>query len=133
VRSSPRFGLLGALGGFLGVLAGAFAAHALRDSLSGDRLQIFETGARYQVLHALAVVGVALALERTPSRVLTASGWLFVAGQFLFSGSLYALALTGTTAWGAVTPVGGLCLLAGWAALGAGLARRPRRELRDVI
>jgi uncharacterized membrane protein YgdD (TMEM256/DUF423 family) len=85
---------------------------------------VFETGARYQLFHALALLGVALALDRAPSRALTAAGWLFVAGQIVFPGSLYALALSGTRAWGAVTPLGGLLYLAGWLALTVGFARR---------
>ena len=118
------FGMLGAILGFIGVAAGAFGAHALRDRLPADMLQVFETGARYQLMHALALVGVALAGTRSAGRALATAGWMFAAGIVLFSGSLYALALTGTRAWGAVTPLGGLCLLAGWAALAVAL-RRP--------
>ncbi len=118
------FGLIGALNGFLGVAAGAFGAHALRGTLSVERIQMFETGARYEILHALALLGVALALERGRTRALVAAGWLFAAGAVVFAGSLYALALSQIRAWGAVTPLGGLCLLAGWVALGVGLARR---------
>jgi uncharacterized membrane protein YgdD (TMEM256/DUF423 family) len=111
------FGVLGAVFGFLGVAAGAFGAHALRARLSADLLQVFETGARYQLIHALALVGVALAGERFAGRALVTAGWMFVAGIPLFSFSLYALALTGNRLWGAVTPLGGLCFLVGWAAL----------------
>ena len=118
------FGRLGAVLGLLGVAAGAFGAHALRGRLSAELLQVFETGARYQLIHALALVGVALAGERRASRALTAAGWLFVAGIVLFSGSLYALALTNIRVWGAVTPLGGLCFLAGWAALAAAFGGR---------
>ena len=118
------FGALGAAFGFLGVAAGAFGAHALRGRLSAEMLQVFETGARYQILHALALVGVALAAARNPGAALTLAGWMFGAGIVLFSGSLYALALSGTRAWGAVTPFGGLCFLAGWAALAVAFARR---------
>jgi uncharacterized membrane protein YgdD (TMEM256/DUF423 family) len=110
-------GRLGAIFGFLAVAAGAFGAHALRGALSADMLQVFETGARYQLVHALALVGVTLARPRFAGRALTIAGWMFAAGILLFSGSLYLLALTGTRAWGAVTPLGGLCFLAGWAAL----------------
>ena len=111
------FGVLGAIFGFLGVAAGAFGAHALRGRLSADMLQVFETGARYQLIHALALVGVALARDHFAGRALAVAGWTFVAGIPLFSFSLYALAFTGQRLWGAVTPLGGLCFLAGWAAL----------------
>lgn len=124
MRRSSLFGAAGALFGFLGVAAGAFGAHALRESLAPDRLQVFETGARYQLIHAVAMVVVALALERAASRAATAAGWLFLAGQVIFAGSLYALALSGARVWGAVTPLGGLCYLAGWALLAASFAKR---------
>ncbi len=123
MSASARFGALGALAGVSGVAAGAFGAHALRGTLSPERLQVFETGARYQLVHALALIAVAIALRDTRSTPLSVAGWLFVAGQLLFPGSLYALAFTGVRAWGAVTPAGGACFLAGWAALGVGLAR----------
>jgi uncharacterized membrane protein YgdD (TMEM256/DUF423 family) len=118
------FGALGAAAGFLGVAAGAFGAHALREALPPERLQLVETAARYQLVHALALIAVSLALRRAPSRPLAAAGWLFVLGEVLFAGSLYALAGTGLRWWGAVTPLGGGCFLAGWAALGLGLAGR---------
>ena len=121
---AARYGTIGAVLGFVGVLAGAFGAHALRARLSPVLLQVFETAVRYQLVHALALVVTALALERGGSRPLAAACALFVAGTVCFSGSLYALALTGAPAWGMVTPVGGVCLLGGWVALAAGLARR---------
>ena len=80
-------------------------------------LAVFETGVRYQMYHALALLGTAVLMERAPSRLLAASGWLFITGMVLFSGSLYALALTGMTILGAITPLGGLAFLAGWACL----------------
>ena len=80
-------------------------------------LAVFETGVRYQMYHALALLGTAMLMERAPGRLLTAAAWLFIAGITLFSGSLYALALTGVTTLGAVTPLGGLALLAAWACL----------------
>jgi uncharacterized membrane protein YgdD (TMEM256/DUF423 family) len=119
------YGVLGAISAFIAVLAGAFGAHALRATLAPDLLQVFETGARYQLFHALALILVGLALGRTPRRALRAAGALFVAGTVLFSGSLYALALTGVRALGAITPLGGLCLLAGWIAMALGLSRVP--------
>lgn len=124
MKSPALFGVLGAVFGFLGVAAGAFGAHALRDTLPPDRLQVFETGARYQLIHALALIAVALALDRAASGALTAAGWLFVLGQVIFAGSLYALALSGVRLWGAVTPLGGLCYLAGWILLAIAFAKR---------
>jgi len=97
--------------------AGAFGAHALRARLAPDLLVIFETGARYEMYHALALVAVAWAAQRWPGPATSAAGWLFVAGTLLFSGSLYALALSGVRAIGAVTPFGGVAFLAGWALL----------------
>lgn len=96
---------------------GAFAAHGLKSKLSQDLLEIFEVGARYQMYHALALLGTAWAVTRWPGTSASAAGWLFVAGTVLFSGSLYALVFTGIRALGAITPLGGVCFLAGWAAL----------------
>ena len=112
------FLLIGSVLGFLGVAFGAFGAHALKARLSSDMLAVFETGVRYQMYHAFAVLIVAAAIGRLgEARPLAAAGWLFVAGVLLFSGSLYALALTGTGILGAITPFGGLLFLAGWACL----------------
>jgi uncharacterized membrane protein YgdD (TMEM256/DUF423 family) len=105
---------LGALSGFLAVAAGAFGAHALRDRLSAEYLAVFETAARYQMYHALALLAVALLLSFRPLSTLQWAGWLFVVGTTLFCGSLYALALTGTRWLGAITPLGGIAFLAGW-------------------
>jgi uncharacterized membrane protein YgdD (TMEM256/DUF423 family) len=111
------FAVLGALSAALGVVAGAFAAHGLRGRIAPDLLAVFETGARYQMYHALGLLAVAWALDRWPGSAAAVAGWLFVAGTVLFSGSLYLLAL-GSPSWlGAVTPVGGLCFIAGWAVL----------------
>src|SRR5262245_14815582 len=98
---------LGALNAALAVAAGAFAAHALRDRLATRALEVFETGAKYHMYHALAMILAGLLAVRGP-------GWVFQAGIVLFSGSLYALALTDVKALGAVTPIGGLAFLAGW-------------------
>ena len=111
---------IGALSGFVAVAAGAFGAHALRDRLSAAMLDTFQTGAQYQMYHALALVGVGILLARFSSEGspwLSAAGWLFVAGTVLFSGSLYVLAVTGVRALGAVTPFGGLAFILGWLAL----------------
>ena len=112
------FMLVGAVAGFLAVAFGAFAAHSLRGRLAPDMLAIFETGARYQMYHALAIVLTALLQEHAPRRVLVVAGWLFTAGIVLFSGSLYLLATTGITSWGALTPFGGAAFLGGWLCLG---------------
>ncbi len=124
-RGTAVYGFAGACLGFLGVAAGAFGAHALRFRLAPAMMSAFDTAARYQLLHALALVAVALALDRRDSRAVAAAGALFVAGCVLFSGSLYALALTGSPAWGIVTPFGGACFLGGWACLAVGFARHP--------
>jgi uncharacterized membrane protein YgdD (TMEM256/DUF423 family) len=105
---------LGAMSGFVAVAAGAFGAHAVRDRLSAEYLAVFETAARYQMYHALALLAVALLLSLRPSGTLQWAGWLFVVGTTLFCGSLYALALTGTRWLGAITPLGGIAFLAGW-------------------
>jgi uncharacterized membrane protein YgdD (TMEM256/DUF423 family) len=110
------FAAIGTLYGFLGVAAGAFGAHALRARLTADLLETFETGVRYQMYHALALLIVALAYGRWTAQLAVWAGWLFVIGTAVFSGSLYVLAFTGTRWWGAVTPIGGVCLLAGWVA-----------------
>ena len=112
------FLLLAALAGFTGVALGAFAAHGLKSQLSAEYLAVFQTGVHYQLVHALALFGVALLAERLPGRLLTAAGILFAVGILLFSGSLYALTLSGLGKLGMITPLGGLCFLAGWLCLG---------------
>lgn len=107
----------GAISGGLAVAAGAFGAHALRDRLSPDLLAVWKTGAEYQLAHALALLAVGLLIARAPSAATATAGWLFLAGTVLFSGSLYALALTGVRVLGAVTPFGGVAFLGGWMAL----------------
>ena len=117
---------LGALSGCLAVGAGAFGAHALRARLGVDMLDVFQTGVTYQMYHALALIGVGILLARFStegSTWLNASGWLFLAGSILFSGSLYLLALSGTTWLGAITPLGGVAFLIGWLALAIGVLR----------
>lgn len=119
------FGALGALLALMSVAAGAFGAHALRPRVSADMLAVFETAAKYQMYHALALIVVGLAHARWGSAALTWAGWLFVAGTAVFSGSLYILALTGTRWWGAVTPIGGVCLLLGWVLVVWGVLNEP--------
>lgn len=111
--------VVGAVLAFLGVAAGAFGAHALEGRLPPDLVRVFETGARYHLVHALALTFVGLASARWTDPLWTAAGWSFVVGVVIFSGSLYALALTGVRWLGAVTPLGGLAFLAGWLAVAA--------------
>jgi uncharacterized membrane protein YgdD (TMEM256/DUF423 family) len=112
------FMLIGALAGFVGVAAGAFGAHGLRSRLSPEMLAVFETAVRYQMYHVFALLVTAAVIGRLgDARLLSIAGWSFVAGILLFSGSLYALALTGVTKLGMITPLGGLAFLAGWALL----------------
>ena len=117
-------GTLGALLGGLAVAAGAFGAHGLRGRLRSELLSAFETGARYQMYHALALLAVALLLSHRESGAIRGAGWCFAGGTLVFSGSLYLLALTGSTWWGAVTPLGGVALVVGWGMLAWGLWRR---------
>jgi uncharacterized membrane protein YgdD (TMEM256/DUF423 family) len=114
--SSRLFLVLGSLSGAIAVALGAFAAHGLRARLAPDMLGVFETGARYQMYHALGLLAVAWVTTRG-SAFASAAGWLFVAGTLLFSGSLYLLALTGQRWLGAITPLGGAAFLLGWVAL----------------
>ena len=101
----------------LGVAAGAFGTHALGGRLAPDLLTVFETAARYHQLHAVALLVVGLAARRdVGNRLWNVSGWLFTVGILVFAGSLYTLSLSGARWLGAVTPIGGACFLAGWAA-----------------
>jgi len=112
------FFIIGSVSAALGVAAGAFGAHALRGRLTPDLLSVFETGVRYHLIHALALLAVAWAATRWPGPAISLAGWCFVAGTVLFSGSLYALCLSGLRMLGAITPFGGLAFIAGWLALG---------------
>ena len=116
-------GVLGAALGFLAVALGAFGAHALKSRLEPAMLEIFETGVRYQFYHVFAIFIALWAAERHPRARL--AGWLFVVGIVIFSGSLYLLVATGQRWLGAITPIGGLALLAGWIALALALLRPP--------
>jgi uncharacterized membrane protein YgdD (TMEM256/DUF423 family) len=114
---------LGALFGGLAVAAGAFGAHTLRARVEPRLLEVFETAARYQMYHALALVAVGWAWSRWPNSWVTVSGWLFVAGMILFSGSLYAMTFTGVRWLGAITPFGGVCWIAAWLLLAMAVRR----------
>ncbi len=117
------FLVIGAISGAIGVAAGAFGAHALRAKLEPRMLEVFETGARYQMYHALALIAASWVVTRFPGSLANTSGWLFLAGTVLFSGSLYAMALTDVRALGAITPLGGVCFIAGWVCLALAAAR----------
>ena len=101
----------------IAVITGAFAAHALKTRLSPDMFTTFEVAVRYQMYHALGLIVVAWAASQWSSQLITASGWLFVAGIVIFSGSLYILSLTGVRWLGAITPIGGVAFIIGWGCL----------------
>jgi len=107
----------GAIAAFVAVALGAFGAHSLKTKISADMLAIFEIGVRYQIYHAFGLMAVAWATTRWPETSLNAAGWCFIAGIIIFSGSLYLLSFTGIRWFGAITPIGGLAFLAGWAIL----------------
>jgi uncharacterized membrane protein YgdD (TMEM256/DUF423 family) len=118
---------IAAINGILAVVGGAFAAHFLRDQLNPQALATFETGVRYHMYHALALLPVALTRRHSHARAIPVAGGCFTIGIVLFSGSLYGLALTGLNWLGAITPFGGVALLLGWLALACvPLRRRPR-------
>lgn len=109
---------LAGLSGFLGVGIGAFGAHALKDKLTPELATIFQTGVQYHLVHTLALFGVGLLVLLMPqASIPRVSGYLFMAGIVLFSGSLYILAITGVRWLGAITPLGGVCFLTAWALL----------------
>lgn len=108
------FLVAGSVSAFLAVALGAFGAHGLEGRLSPSDLETFEVAVRYQMYHALALLFLGLAMERWPGVLGSWAGWAFLAGTVVFSGSLYALVLTGVRVLGAVTPIGGVMLLAGW-------------------
>jgi uncharacterized membrane protein YgdD (TMEM256/DUF423 family) len=117
VATTRAFLFLGSVFGFIAVALGAFGAHALKERLDPGMLAVFETGVRYEMYHALALLAVAWAAAQFPQSNFALSGWFFTAGIIIFSGSLYLLSITGTRWLGAVTPLGGLCFLVGWASL----------------
>ena len=130
VRPADRWIAVAAVMGFTAVALGAFGAHGLEGALAGatdaaERLEWWETAARYHLMHALAVGLTAWAHERRPSRASTIAATAFVIGVAIFAGTLYAMAL-GAPHWlGAITPLGGVSLLVGWAALAVSALRRP--------
>jgi uncharacterized membrane protein YgdD (TMEM256/DUF423 family) len=120
---SQRFLLIGAILAGSGVAAGAFGAHALKEILDAPMLQVFETATRYVMYHDFGLCIVSLAIDRFPEQGLEKSGWFFIAGILLFSGSLYVVSLAGIRWMGAVTPIGGLAFIIGWVLLGWGVWR----------
>ena len=117
--------ILGAVAMFVAVALGAFGAHALKARLAPDMTAIWQTAVQYHAWHALALLATGVLLLQWPERgAFGVAGWLFLAGIVLFSGSLYALALSGVRGLGAVTPFGGVAFLAGWAALAWAAAAR---------
>ena len=119
--------MIGSLSGLVSVAAGAFAAHGLKGKLADDDLAVFETAARYQMYHALALLAVAWLAESRRGWMIDAAGWCFVGGTVLFSGSLYILALSGVRWLGAVTPFGGVAFLIGWACMAAAVGANPEK------
>lgn len=120
-KQERLFITLGGLFAALAVIAGAFGAHALADSVSPERLDTFRTGAFYHMVHALALVLVGAISHRVATRPIRVAGWLFVAGTLLFSGSLYMLVLADLPIMGAVTPLGGLSFISAWLLLAFGV------------
>ena len=119
------FLMLAAFFGFTGVALGAFAAHGLKSRLTPEYLTIFHTGVTYQLVHTLALLGVALLATQIQGRLITWAGASFAIGILLFSGSLYLLTLTGISKLGIITPFGGLAFLIGWLCLGLAAWRLP--------
>lgn len=129
--TSPARRLLrtGAALAALGVLLGAFGAHALKNSLGAEMLAIYQTGVQYHLIHALGIVLIAILASTQPAwKRLILAGWLMSIGVLLFSGSLYLLAATGVRALGAITPLGGLCFIVAWGLLVFAPVRIPTRE-----
>lgn len=119
------FLIAASISGFLAVAIGAFGAHALKSHFNAEPnlREIFETGSRYHFYHTIVLLFVAVLAERYSGTFLTVSGSLFIAGIILFSGSLYILAISGVKTWGAVTPIGGVAFLGGWACLAGAILK----------
>ena len=111
------FFIMGAVLGCLGVAAGAFGAHALKDQLAPERLVQYELAVRYQMYQAFALLAAAWCAQRWPGGAAHAAGWLFIVGVVIFCGTVYALSFGSPRWFGAITPIGGVCLIAGWALL----------------
>ncbi len=125
--------VLGCIFAGLGVAAGAFGAHALAGTLTAELVVVYDTAARYQMIHALALLFVGLAAGQWPDRRWDLAGALFTSGIIVFAGSLYALSLTGSSWLGAVTPIGGACLIAGWLVAASAASRLTSERNTSVI
>ncbi len=123
-RNATLFSVLGSVSAAFGVAAGAFGAHGLKSVLSQDMLAVYETAVRYQMYHAFGMIAVGVLSRGTVNLPLAASGWCFVLGTVFFSGSLYALALSGIRWLGAITPLGGIAFIVGWLLLGWAVLRK---------
>jgi uncharacterized membrane protein YgdD (TMEM256/DUF423 family) len=115
---------LGCFSAAIGVAAGAFGAHGLKSILSPDMLAVYETAVRYQMYHAFGLITAGWAASQSSNSKVRVAGWCFVVGTILFSGSLYALTLSGILWLGAITPLGGMAFIAGWLLLGFAILRR---------
>ena len=125
-RTADRWLFTGAADfGIAGVIAGAFGSHALKKHLTPEMLAVYGTATQYLMYHVVAILAAAWAWARWQQRLFIVAGVFFIAGILLFSGSLYGPAVTGTKWLGAITPVGGLCLLVGWMLLARGAFRAP--------
>lgn len=116
--------ILAAVSGLLAVIFGAFGAHALKGSLSPDELQWYETGNRYHFYHTFAMLASGVLMRSTDNRLFGYAAVIFLGGIFLFSGSLYVMAVAGIKSLGMITPLGGLAFIGGWAIIAAGLIRK---------
>jgi uncharacterized membrane protein YgdD (TMEM256/DUF423 family) len=114
---------LGAISGALGVMIGAFGAHGLKSKLSDQMLAVYQTGVQYQFYHTFAIIAVGLLAFKFQSGLLASSGWSFLVGILLFSGSLYALSISGIKVLGAIPPIGGLFFIVGWVLLLVGILK----------
>lgn len=119
--TSKHFISIAALSAMLATILGAFAAHLLKGQISEYRMNIFQTGVLYQLIHSLALFGVGLLLLQLNKQLIKCSGWLFLAGIFFFSGSLYLISMLQIKAIGMITPLGGLCFILGWLSLAIGV------------
>lgn len=112
------FVMLGSINAFLSVALGAFGAHGLKGTLSPERLEVYQTGVTYHMMHALALILIAILADKwVDSSLVSGAGWAMLIGIILFSGSLYALSITGISILGAITPFGGVAFLTGWVML----------------
>lgn len=117
-KNMKPFAIIGSILALLGVAIGAFGAHGLEDKISEDMLANYQTGAQYQMYHALGLLLIGLIADKlSSSKLIRAAGWLLTVGVVIFSGSLYILSISGNKTFGAITPIGGVCFIIGWACL----------------